>query len=122
MNVSRLLCIKIYKKAIFSLNQILIGQNLQKIAMDQTKVIFVVSTSNSALGQPCQKILSQGPYVVTTHNKNPLLPYKTRGAAPLVTETNACDRGFREVFSNQCFENDIVDIFMACCRKGAFSS
>ena len=44
--------------------------------MNQTKVVFVVSTSNSALGQPCQKILSQEPYVVTTRNKNPLLPYK----------------------------------------------
>ena len=48
---------------------------------------------------------------------------KTRGTTPLVVETNTSDReGVREVFLNQGFDNDTVDILMASWKKGTFSN
>ena len=48
---------------------------------------------------------------------------KTRGTAPLVSETNTSDReSIREVFLIQGFDNDTVDILMTSWRKGNFSN
>ena len=48
---------------------------------------------------------------------------KTRGTAPLVTETNTSDtEGVKEVFLSQGFDNNTVDILMASWRKGTFSN
>ena len=48
---------------------------------------------------------------------------KVRGTALLVVETNTSDReGVTEVFLNQSFDNDTVDILMASWRKGTFSN
>ena len=48
---------------------------------------------------------------------------KTRGAAPLVVETNTSDReDVKEVFLSQGFDNDTVDILMASWRKGTISN
>ena len=47
---------------------------------------------------------------------------KTRGTAPLAVETNTSDKeGVREVFLNQGYDNDTVDILTASWRKSTFS-
>ena len=48
---------------------------------------------------------------------------KTRGTAPLVTETNTSEReGGREVFLSQRFDNDTADIRMGSWKKVTFSN
>ena len=102
-----------------------VGQTLQKIRMDQTEVILVVSKwSTQPWFNTLQGMLSQEPYLVTSHKENLILPQKKkRGTEPLVVETNIANReSLREVILRQGFDNDTVGILMTSWRKGTFSN